>query len=315
MIVYLTVNFLIILFGVLYLTKNPYSVFQKQYSNKINNLVFIFMSFVLLFFISGFRGDFTTDYKNYMMLFHYYNRFDFIDVFHYKFGQEIGYVLLNKVVGVFTNKFLYLMVITTVIILYLYFKELKRSSSNIWLSVFMFVTVGDFYPSFNITRQIMAGAIIFSASKFLYERKMFKYFIFVFFAALFHKTALIMMLFYFLLNLKINKMNLSFIFVILGILYININDFLSFILKFFYSHYSNSIYALKGYSYKNVILNLGILLFVFSYLSKLDLKDNSIRIWINSVIYYAFFAVLGLKVQVFGRLSHYFAPYVLLIIP
>jgi len=96
------------------------------------------------------------------------------------------------------------MIITSFIILLLFFREFKKYSPYIWLSVLMFITVGQFYTSFNIIRQIIAVAIIFSGSKYLYERNLSKYIFIVLLASTFHKTSIIMILFYFILNFKFN---------------------------------------------------------------------------------------------------------------
>lgn len=296
---YLVVNMLLLLFGILNSSK----------------LILVSCSFTLLFLISGLRGEFTSDYRNYIELFKYYNLFSFNEIFQQNFGQEIGYVLLNRLIGAFTDNGMYLGIVTSIIVLSLFFKEIRTYSTNVWFSIFMFVTIGDFYTSFNLTRQIIAAGIIFSASKYLYERKIFKYFVYIFLAALFHKTALIMIIFYFILTLKIEKRILFLLTIIFTITFIHINDLLMVIQKFFYSYYTEGSYGMTGYNYKNVILPIFILIFVIIHISKLDQNDIKIRVWINAIIYYAFFSILGLKVQMIQRLAFFFSPYVLLIVP
>src|SRR5690625_6863286 len=95
-----------------------------------------------------------------------------------------------------------------IMILICFYYQLNKYSVSVWLSVLMFVTAGSFYASFNISRQIVAVAIIFMGSSFLYNRKMIKYFLVVIFASFFHITSLIMVPFYFILNFRINLRNL-----------------------------------------------------------------------------------------------------------
>jgi len=315
MAIYLLINVLIVISGIIFknIRYNNY-LYKNNYKNNSELITMIF-SFTLLFFISGFRGAFTTDYARYLNLFKYYNHFSFSDIFRYNFGQEFGYVLLNKIIGLFTNNSIYVGIVTSFIILFFFFKEIKKHSDIVWLSVLMFVTIGSFYTSFNIIRQIIAASIIFSASDYIYERKMFKYFISIIFAMLFHKTALIMIIFYFLLTFKQNKKNIFLITIIFTVIFININNILIFVQKFVYSHYTQNSYGMTGYSYKNIVIPVAILIFVLCHMSKLDLNDIKTRVWVNAVVYYALFSVLGLKIQMIQRIAEFFSPYVLLIVP
>ena len=159
---------------------------------------------IILVIFAGLRGDFTADYKNYETLFYEYNKLTFGDIFRVHLDQEIGYVLLNWLIGRLTANFVWVMISCSSVTILLFIKEFKKESNNVWLSIFLFVTIGSYYVSFNLTRQIMATAIIFFGSSYLYEKKLIKYVWIIFTASLFHKTALVMIPFYFILNFKFN---------------------------------------------------------------------------------------------------------------
>lgn len=291
------------------------TILKQSRGKKLPIVFYAVPSFLVLFFVSGFRGDFTADYKEYTYLFDLYNSFKFSDVFEANLYQEIGYIALSRFIGFFTHNELYLFIITSFIILCAFYKQFKNDSAYMWLSVLLFVTVGSFYTSFNIIRQILAAAIVFSGSRFLYERKMLKYFLVIVLASLFHRTALIMLLFYFILNFKINYKNMFI--VSLGVLVISINlpMIVTIAQQIFYTAYTADAYGMTGLSFTNAVAPVSIFLFSFIHRKKLDNNNIKQRVWMNAAFYYALFNVLGTQIQMIQRLSEFFAPYILLLIP
>ncbi|WP_161568719.1 EpsG family protein [Exiguobacterium sp. SH1S21] len=314
MLVYVSVSLILIILAFLFEIINS-NVKLKTNRKSLPNHFFIIPSFLLLFIVSAFRGDFTTDYKNYSMLFHSYNRYSFTEVFQANFYQENGYIFLNKLIGLFTSNDFYLLIFITFIILYGFFHQFSKYSAYIWLSVLMFTTIGAYYTSFNTMRHILAVAIVFFGSKFLYERNLFKYCIVIIIASLFHRSALIMIVFYFILNFKFNIKNLTII--LLGSIatMLSLNTILEFIQRTSYSVYTPDAYGMTGLSFTNAVLPIAILIFSLFYHKKIDLNNTIQKIWINAVVFYTVFSVLGLKVQMIQRIAEYFAPYALLLIP
>lgn len=312
MFVYVTVSSIIIVLGLCYQAFNSGTGHNGK---KLPIYFFTLPTFALLFFISAFRGDFTTDYNNYSYLFRLYNRYDFFEIFQVELYQETGYILFNKIIGIFTDNVLYLFISVSLIILLSFYSQFKKHSPYIWLSVLLFVTVGSYYTSFNIMRQIMAVAIVFSGSKYLYERKPLKYFLVVIIASLFHKTALIMIIFYYILNLRLSFKNIITLLVGSIVTMLFLDNIIDVVQSRFYSVYTNESYGMTGMAFTNAVLPIAIL--VFSLLNATKLKKNITkhRVWFNAVVFYAFFSVLGLKVQMVARLSEFFAPYILLLIP
>lgn len=283
---------------------------------KLSNYFFIVPSFVIIFFVSAFRGDFMTDYVNYRNLFDNLSSLRFKELFQHEYNIEFGYVLLNGFIQFFTDDSLYLFIVTTLIILIGFYYHISKYSVNLWLSILMFVTIGSYYASFNIVRQILASAIIFAGSKFLYERKFFKFLFVVILASLFHQSSLIMIPFYFILNFRINFRNLLLMLIgsILTVTYFN--EILSFAQRFVYSNYTDEAYGMTGQTVANIVLPVALLVFSLFHVNKLDSKNNSMhRVWFNAIIFYAVFNILGLQVLMMERLGRFFSPYALLLIP
>lgn len=311
--IYITINFAIILLGLFY-----ESIFLRDsMTNRIKKLpryFFIIPSFLLLFSISSFRGDFNVDYKNYSYLFELYNRFDFLESLQYT-NIEKGYIFLSRLVGAFTDSAIYLFATTTFIILLCFYSQFNKHSTYIWLSVLMFVTIGSFYPSFNIMRQILASAIVFSGSTFLYERKFFKYFLVIMLASLFHVTSLIMLVFYFILNFKFSFRNIFFVLFSSVLIILFLDVIIMIIQTYYYTSYVEGAYGMEGASFKIAILPISFVVFSIINYKKINLDDIVQRVWLNAIIFYAVFSILGTKVFMIERLTYFFSPYALLLIP
>lgn len=313
MIIYLSVALLLVIFGLYYETTS--TIAESKSLKKLPIFFFTIPSFVILFILSAFRGDFTTDYKNYTDLFYLYNKFSFIELYKANFQNEIGFIYLNKIIGLFTNDAIYFFIITTLVILFGFFHHLKKYSVNVWLSILMFVTAGSYYASFNITRHIFAVAIIFAGSKFLYERRFIKWVLVVLIATLFHKTAIIMIPFYFILNFRINIKNWLLIItgsVAVFLLFDNIVDIAQ---QYFYEQYTDNSYGMWGQAITNIVLPVAFLMFNLLNIKKLNPENITHRIWFNAGIFYAFFNILALQIEMVERLGRFFAPYSLLLIP
>jgi len=298
--------------GILYIEpKQGINAIKKSSSERIA----IFASFVILFVVSAFRGSFTSDYKNYIWLFNFINSFSFDEIFRFSFQQEIGYVVLNRIIGLFTTDGLYLMIVTSFLILILFFTEFVRESVNLWFTILMFVTMGSYYTSFNITRQIIAAAIVFASSRYLYQRNFVKYFFCILIAALFHKTALVMLIFYFILNLKFNFRN-AFLLCLSLIFFFSYADLVfDFVRTFTYSYYTPGAYGIFGFRYTNAVIPVAFFCFTLLHSSSLDMNNTRERVMFNAVLFYAFFSLLGTRVMMFQRFSEFFVPYSFLLVP
>lgn len=313
MAIYLIVSLSLVLIGLAYESLNAITI--SKYNKKTPAYFFIIPSFFILFYISTFRGDFTTDYKNYSNLFQLYNKYSFSELLNARFQNEIGFIYINKIIGLFTEDVIYFFAVMAFVILFCFFIHLTKYSVNVWLSVLMFVTAGSFYASFNITRHIFAVAIIFIGSKYLYERKFFKWTLVVILATLFHKTAIIMIPFYFILNFRIKIRNWVLIAIGSVVVILLFDNIVIIAQQYFYEQYSDNSYGMWGQAITNVVLPVAFLIFSLFNIKKIDSNNATQRIWFNAGIFYAFFNILALQIEMVERLGRFFAPYSLLLIP
>lgn len=127
---------------------------------------------------------------------------------YYNFREdvEIGYQLYEYLILKFTHNYFWLFFLSGLIVVYCYLYIIKRYSVNYLISVILFVTLGVYTFFFNGLRQGLAMAIFALSLPYLLERKFFYYLLVCIIASLFHKTALIMIPFYFLVNLRIKAL-------------------------------------------------------------------------------------------------------------
>lgn len=313
MLAYVLVNLLVILSATIFLLFDRTN--RDAGGNKsLIKTAFLGVTFLILFVISGYRGDFTSDYRNFSELFSYFNSFSWSELFNQNFYQEPAYVLLNRLIGSFTNNDLYLFLITTLIILTLFFREFRRDSIYIWISILLFINIGAYYTSFNITRQILAVSIIFAGSTYIYKREFRKYIVTILIASLFHQTSWLMIPFYFLLNLKFNLRNSILIITLSAVAILSLNTLIEIVQRFI-SRYSGYTYGMTGLNVTSVVVPVAILLFVIIHHKSISFDSVKHRVWLNASVYYTIFSIAGLKVEMFQRVAEFFNPYVLLIIP
>lgn len=128
-----------------------------------------------------------------------------LDVYNYEFDEfvELGYQVLKYVLLSITHEYFWLFFITALIVVYCYLTIIKKYSVNYWFSVFLFITLGVYTFFFNGLRQGLAMAIFALALPYLLEKRLTPYLIVCFLGSLFHNTALFMIPFFFLVNLRI----------------------------------------------------------------------------------------------------------------
>ena len=125
------------------------------------------------------------------------------DVFRAIVGyHEGGFALLVKLSRSLDNNGQHLILSCSFITIGLYCLTIYKHSASFQFSILLYLLMGDWQGSFNAIRQYLGAAVLFSGHRYILERDYRKYFLIVLIAASFHKTALVMILPYFLLTRK-----------------------------------------------------------------------------------------------------------------
>lgn len=172
-----------------------------RYKNFNNNFIkfnrFIFL--IILIFFSGLRYNVGQDYHNYSRIFLKVSNYGSINKdLEFLFKNII--VLLNKFNLNYPSLFL-VMSFLTIVILYITIRDLENEK-NIKLSffgaLFIFLTNGHFFSSFNGIRQFLAIIIFLFSTRYIYKKKFFMYFICLILASMFHYSAILLLPLYFI---------------------------------------------------------------------------------------------------------------------
>ncbi|MBQ2730648.1 MAG: EpsG family protein, partial [Clostridia bacterium] len=197
MLIYLFVDALILLFGFL-----TYKKTRKTWA--------VVLSLLLLVILAAIRGAFTSDYSNYLTYFLKVRRqVTLSEIFNpaVSFSMEKAFVLLSKLIGFLSDSPIVFFGIVSLLTLLAYWRGFLEFSPMPMLSILLFVSVGDYYAGYNLTRQILAAALVFFALTFWNKKQYLPFFVFLLVASSFHRTALILFPLAFLLNLRICKKN------------------------------------------------------------------------------------------------------------
>lgn len=242
-----------------------------------------------------------------------------LDIYNFQFDKliEPGYQLLEYTLLRLTHNYFWLFFITALIVVYCYLTIIKRYSVNYWFSVFLFVTLGYYTFFFNGLRQGIAMAIFTIALPFLLEKKILLYLIMCFIASLFHISALFMIPFYFIVNLRI-KTFYKIIATFLGSLLTS---------RFAVSYVAETNDRYEGYTQVSesaggyLILSFQVILvvFVYSIIHIYKIKDKQFlklfTFYASGVLFVVPLAFLGTNPSGPQRLLNYFTWTLVLILP
>lgn len=288
--------------------------------NKKNKLIRI-ASFILIFFF-GFRGFIQSDFQNYYPWFEnlptLWNYNDFTKAFVENY--EPGFVLFSILCkSLFPNYFIWIFICALIDILLLK-KIFKEYSFNVCLSFAIYFAIGAIIMEFNLMRNIKAILILILATKYIRERKIWKYFLCVLIAMLFHLTSIIFIPLYFVLDKRWPKPLLCGIFIFcMAVLFFHIS-FLSTLLpsvarllggeyaimtEFYLS--SGVLDASYGISF-GLIERIITLFLVIYYYDKWADKTGDKYIYLNMiVIYFMCFTLLTEMSILLERFAYFFA--------
>ena len=157
--------------------------------------VLAFALAAVLILVAGLRYRVGTDYMAY-----YRTRVeDWKTVWDYIIHfREPGIRILSRISVMIANDGAVLIFICAVIIIGIYCLMIYRYSVMYLVSMLVFLFLGDWTGSFNGIRQYLAAAIVFAGHRYILKRKFVSYLLTVLLATLFHKSAAIMILPYFL---------------------------------------------------------------------------------------------------------------------
>ncbi len=161
---------------------------------------------VALALVSGLRFMVSTDYYNYWEGFLQSYFLTWEDFSRMRF--EKGYLSVSRLLSGFTLGYNILFAAFAVLFAVVISYYIYRRSANVWVSFAAFVGFGFLYNSMCFLRQYTALMIMLFAFRYIEQRRFFRFAILVLLASTFHISAIVMLPFYFILRMPMNKLTL-----------------------------------------------------------------------------------------------------------
>ena len=230
---------------------------------------------------------------------------------------SIGYMLILKLIGVFTNNYVILNCVIGLLSLTFLYKSIWNNSKKPTLSLFLFICMTLYYQMFNQSRQLLAVCIVLYSFKYIKERNFKMYLIYTLLATSIHESAIIMLPFYFITDYKISKKNISFYIIMTLIAYFGFGYLEKIILSTMYGkiYYGTDYFVTSNTSIINLVFRFCLMIFILIYSKKSIENDASNKYLINFSIFCTLLQVLTLRLYMLGRLATYFYAFYILSIP
>lgn len=162
---------------------------------KIQMLFYTLFAFICLVFFAGFRLE-SNDYENYLEIFKEIPNLSKISskfFFDNSLNVEYGFVFLNSLVKTLTNNVVFFMLIIALIAVSLNFYVILKISPFIFLSIVLYYVHPFLLKETIQIRQGLASALVLLA--IYYNKKTYKFILFILLAASIQSTAYVCLLF------------------------------------------------------------------------------------------------------------------------
>lgn len=300
--VYLVVLIAVLAFGLLAQTNLKTRITRSGTYLTRPDPVLAFTVAAILVAVAGLRYRVGTDYMAYYRtrVTEWKTVWDFLIHF-----REPGIRLLSKLSTMIADDGAVLIFMSSVIIIGIYSLMIYRYSPMYLISMLLFVFLGDWTGSFNGIRQYLAAAVIFAGHRYILERRFVPYLLTVLLAMLFHRTAAIMILPYFLLTRKPDATQ----FIILAVGAIIVRFSYTIVVELIEMYKGSIINWSDAYMTREVTpwrIAVGFIPAVL-FFSTCDRKHmNRIQeFYMNGLLFHAFAMLAGMGSAYFGRVGIY----------
>lgn len=282
-------------------------------TEKKKNLVF-FLFFFLWWLLLALRSqDIGVDLRNYQ---YYFDQYRTIPLKYLDSNcSEFGFVLLNKLIGLFTDNFSVYLAIIGFLTLYPLYTLYKKESTDPFLSIILLMNMSVFVMVFSGLRQSLAIAISILAFRCVKRKKLFAFLITTWLAMAFHRSAFVLLLMYPLYHFKITKKWLWFVTPSLLAVFAFNKPLFSFFTNFLGPTYIERYSEIQETGSYTMILLFALFL-IFSYVmvddKTLDAHTIGLRNFMILILAIQFFAPIQ---SIAMRMNYYFLIYIPLLIP
>lgn len=281
----------------------------------LNNSLIVPVFFIIFFLILSLRHvSIGRDISSYRQYFYAFSSLDFVDI--WKEDMDVLYVLLNWIVGRFTDDFqvfLAVVAVITVLPIAVFYSEDKQYG---FLKVVLFMNMSTFVMIFSGLRQSIAISLGIIAFYFVRKKKPVHFLLTALIAFGFHHTAFMILLFYPLYHARMRRSNLLFIIPAVAAVFVFNRQIFGFLgslaFRFFGDKYDVEIQETNAYLMLVLFALFVVVAYFFPDEKKMDKEDFALR---N-------FLLMALMLQCFApvhnlsmRMNYYFIIFIPVVIP
>ena len=269
--------------------------------------VFMLM-FVLLLALRGAQCG--SDTKQYLYIFNEY-RTQSISYLLRGQAYEMGYKLLNWLIGRTGGNYQVLLALTSVVCVYPLWLLYKRESEEHLLTIALFLSVAPFVMYFSGIRQALAMSIGVASWYCAREKKLLLFLGTVVLALQFHASAFMLLVLYPLYHARITRKWLWFVVPCMVLVYVFKTQIFSFLIIFLWDEYTG-ITETNATTVLMLLILFGIYCYVIPDEKQMDKDTIAMRNMLLFSITLQFFAMIHPLAM---RMNYYFLIYIPVLIP
>ncbi len=277
---------------------------------RTRKLSFVFL-YLFILLLGILREEFLgVDVYNYRSHYFEYGNIGFMELLKGAYFEK-GYIILNKVIYIFTKDFWTFKAILYFITFTLFSFVIYKNSKYISVSYLFYIGFGFLGFNFCILRQALSVSICFCAFQFIKEKKAVPFILSIILAATIHQTAICYLLLYPIVNgFYKDRFGLKKIFLVILAITIG-NNFLPYLFRFGINDYSTE--AVSGTGYNMLVLYI-FLMIVIRILYKNHCED-SLKSEYNSLYAIIYFQIDAIFFSLISRMVNYFSVMLSVFVP
>ncbi len=284
-------------------------IFFGIFLEKKHKKTYAIIVFIMLTLIAGLRKyTIGNDTGNYVSFF---NKVILYGSNIFKTSRfEVAYVLFNFIISKISSNYTVLLFFAASITNACICQFVYKYSKNMTFSFLLFIVCRFFFSEMNIIREFLAIAIVLYSIKYIENRKIVKYILMIIIASMFHVSALVAVVLYFLYGLDLSKKNRFYLILATGLCYVFLYDILTYVTS---SLGTYTLYVQEYYNSNelaNILLFLiSVLVFVFVSFIKnkkeVETDKNDILLY-NISFVNVLLNFLAIRISILSRVSTYF---------
>lgn len=227
---------------------------------------------------------------------------------------ENGYMILNKVLHIFTDNGQWLLIVMAILTCWLVARFIWCNiPEHVFLATQIFLCESLYMNSFNLMRQMLAMSIGINAYSYIKEKKYIKALFIFLISFMFHKSSLVLLIMIPLCLVKNNQKIIKYALIggiSISIFMSKISVLISILIPRYESYFKVNYWEanLNG-TILLWVIEIGICLFM--YINKVKNKDTFMGIAFT--ILYLTFEIIGFNISIFSRIALYFRVFVMIL--